>query len=291
MRTKLIFFEGIPGSGKSTLARQAARFLQKHSVNNSLYPEGCLQPANLDGYVLLPLALLPDLFARFPRQETKLRTHMSEKDGYTLIQRQKAFRENSAVFRYLQPYSVWDGGLNFELFAQLHRDSWAAFAANLRQQEQTAIFDCAFLQDHITELLLIYEKSEADILGYFRKLTKIIQDLHPFIFYLRQTDVDETIRRAAAQRTREPGGGSWAERVAGYIANSPYGKTHRLVGYEGMADFFKRRRELDLLVLDSLDIGHAVIGNDRYDWPEVQERVTGILRQVIVSTFAPINAL
>lgn len=281
MKTKLIMFEGIPGSGKSTMAHKTALILNKNRIPNNLYREGCLHPANLDGYVVMSPEELEVLIQRFPQYTERIRSHLVCMDGFILVQRQKDYRADSQIFRFLEQYAIWDSGLDFELFAKLHWRRWFEFSKNAAMKDETSIFECAFLQDHITELMLFYEKSESEIIEYFKALEETILPLDPFLVYLQQNSVEETIGRISEQRIHEPDGRPWAERVAEMVSESPYGKENGLIGYAGMVEFFKWRKDMDLKVLDSLKIRHIFIDNDDYDWKEMQGRVFGVIEDLI----------
>ena len=280
MKTKLILFEGIPGSGKSTLARKSMSALRKKKFEGILYQEGCLHPANLDGYAIIPANELNMLISKFPKYADKIQSHMIPTDEYFLIQMQKDYSSTSAIFQYLKPYSVWYNGLNYDLFQRVHQERWENFSTQNNQNNITSIFDCAFLQNHITELMLSYEKSKKDIISYFQSLEERIMQLNPFLFYLQQRDVGETIRRITEQRIKEPDGRPWGERVAEMISTSRYGISHSLNGYSGMVEFFKRRKEMDLLVLQSLSINHILINNDNYEWKNMQKKMLEILEKL-----------
>ena len=282
MKTKLIMFEGIPGSGKSTIAHKSTLILKKKKVLSRLYREGELHPANLDGYAVIPESELDILINKFPQYKEKICNHMIPAGNHILIQRQKDYRVESAIFQYLNPYAVWGNYIDYELFCKLHQERWTNFtgtllADSLIKDNETVIFECAFLQDHITELMMFYEKSKSDIIEYFKKLEESISALEPFLFYLQQNDVSETIERITKQRINDSGGRPWGERVAEMIANCSYGKTHSLNGYDGMVEFFKRRKEMDLAVLNALEIRHTFIDNDNYDWKAAEEKVSEIL--------------
>ena len=282
MKTKLILFEGIPGSGKSTFAHNSDLFLKKAGVDSLLYEEGCLHPANLDGYCIIPVTNLDELCSAFPECEKKIRAHAIITGDYALIQRQKNYHPNSNIFRYLQKYAVWDNGLDFLLFKELHLERWRRFSLNLKDTGKTAIFECAFLQDHITELMLYYEKTKYEIVEYFAGLESTISNLNPFLIYLRQENVKETIDRVAVQRVDTDNDTSWAKNVAEMISESPYGKTNHLSGYEGLIDFFSRRKEVDLFVLSSLKMRHIIVDNNSYDWNSVREEVLQIIKNLVI---------
>ena len=91
MESKLILFEGIPGSGKSTFSRKTELFLKKNNINTHLYMEGCLHPANLDGYAVIKVSELEDLVEKFPSFKDRIYKSMIYFNDYVLIQLKKIF--------------------------------------------------------------------------------------------------------------------------------------------------------------------------------------------------------
>jgi hypothetical protein len=189
MKTKLILFEGIPGSGKSTLAHKSTLILNRHARENNykkpiLHREGGYHPANLEGCFIIPDDKTDELLKQFPKFEQEIRNTMIKSNGYLLVQRLKDFKAGSKISKYLQENSI--GAVSFELFEKLNHIRWSAFTTALLKQNQTAIFDCAFLQDQITDLMLWHEKSESDIIEHIKNLEETILELNPFLFYLQQ---------------------------------------------------------------------------------------------------------
>lgn len=279
MKNKLLLLEGIPGSGKSWTSRRVSRYLSHKKIVNDLYIEGCRHPVNLEGYVCVPINKVDDIIKKFSKFEKKIREHQIIDGEYTLIARQKVMREDSEIFKFLQQYAIWDniGYCNFRMFQNLHINSWGRFTQKQKNTDVVSIFECAFLQDHVTELMLFYTMTEKEIINYFNGLYKTIVELSPLVIYLQQKDVAETIARVANVRTDERKGISWADRVADMISNSPYGKANHLNGYNGMVEFFVRRKQVDNLILESLPIKHFIIDNDDYDWDNNFKKIKDII--------------
>ena len=126
-------------------------------------------------------------------------------------------------------------------------------------------------------MMLFYEKPKEEIVQFIKRLEEQIMSLCPCLFYLQQNDINETIKRITDIRTKE----NWGGRVAKLIANSPFGKTHNLTGFDGMVDFFKRRKEMDLAIINSLEMNCILIDNEKYDWEAVQKKVFKVLETLI----------
>ena len=66
-----------------------------------------------------------------------------------------------------------------------------------------------FLQNQVTELMLIQLADTETMKQYFNDLISTVLPLSPVLFYLSQTNVRETITRVAKQRVSEYG--SWID--------------------------------------------------------------------------------
>ena len=273
MESKLILFEGIPGSGKSTFSRKTALFLKKNNINTHLYMEGCLHPANLDGYAVIKVSELKDLVENFPSFKDRIYKSMIYFNDNVLIQLKKNFTTKNAVYKYLQPNMVWGGNLEFNIFDDLHQNSWLKFSEKCINKSEVNIFDCAFLQDHIVEIMLFYNKSEDEIIDYFKRLEKNILPLSPKLYYIQQNNVEKTIENIAKKRIRKHNGKTWSEKVIDLISESLYGRKNKLIGFDGMIEYFKRRQEIELKVIKSLKLNRIIIVNDSYDWKAIQKKI------------------
>lgn len=116
----------------------------------------------------------------------------------------------------------------------------------------------------------------------FQELVAAILPLRPVVVYLQQKNVEETIHRVAIERCDESGNPVWAEIVAAFIVESPYGKRNHFSGYEGLVGFYRRRKEMDLVVLESLPIPYIYVDNDHYDWSKTQNEVRSYMEQLMV---------
>ena len=82
----------------------------------------------------------------------------------------KDYTTISKMFSYLESYAVWDQKLDYELFNNLQADSYRRFSKKALKENKVPIFECAFLQDNITELMLYYQNNEDEIVESFHEL-------------------------------------------------------------------------------------------------------------------------
>ena len=82
-------------------------------------------------------------------------------------------------------------------FKEISLRRWANFADAADDHDEIVIFECAYLQNQINELLGFYNASKEEISLYMNNLIGKVKSLNPKIIYLSQESVTETISRIA----------------------------------------------------------------------------------------------
>lgn len=277
---KLILVEGIPGSGKTTLSGKIAGYLNKH-VKTKLYNEGEAHPADLAWCACIPVESYEGILEKFPAYEKAIRDNTHMEDGYAIVAYIQFPIEDKQLYELLESYEVYDGRASYGVFSGLHLRRWRQFAEKAAGLNEITVFECAYLQNQINELLLFHDRSEKSIREHMLSLIDTVKDLTPVLFYLAQPDIYETINRVAVQRVDEHGNKAWMERVISYLENCPYGRSKGLKGFDGMVKAFEDRKQIELAVISELPIKTYVIHNHHYDWEavwaDIEEKLPGLL--------------
>jgi hypothetical protein len=276
---RLILVEGIPGSGKTTIAAKIANYLSGRK-KTSFYEEGASHPADLAWCACIPTEQLDEVFDRFPDYNDRMLQHLYREEGYAIIPYTRFTIEDPSFYQLMESFEVYDNRVGFDTFMDLHTKKWIRFGEQKKDVDEYIVFECAYLQNHINESLLFQCKKEKEIREYLIKLIETVKDLNPVMIYLSQPDVEETIRRVSEVRVDESGEKAWSNRVISYIENTPYGQENSLKGFEGMVDYFKARKNLELAIIKDLPMETHSIDNPNYDWETVWEEVLKIIDRV-----------
>lgn len=276
---RLILLEGIPGSGKTTLAKKVADYLSKRKTMN-FYEEGDGHPADLAWCACIPSEQIEDIILKYPAYEERIRQNMNLEEGYAIIPYTRFPIEDPEFHYLMESFEVYDNRVGFNTFVDLHKKKWIKFNEQSKDVDEYTVFECAFLQNHINELLIFHCSKEQDIKEYLRTLITIVKDLNPVIIYLSQPDVHETIRRVSDIRVDEKGEKVWRDRVISYIEDSPYGQEHSLKGFEGMVEYFSVRKNLELSIMKELPVETHIIDNPIYNWDVVWDEVLKIINKI-----------
>lgn len=281
MKNKLILIEGIPGSGKTTLAKRLKDYFIDEGYNVQLYNEGEMHPADLAWIAYLTKEEYHQVKKDYPQYAEVLEKNALVEDDKVLVTYTKLDipMKGSEMIEYLSSKDVYDGRCSLDEFTQAHLKRWKAFSEGASGEDTITIFECSYLQNHISELMGVHNKDSNFIKEYLVKLISTVSDLNPKLLYLSQSDVQETINRVSNER-RSPDKekwDDWIDLVMEYVESSSYGKAHNLKGFEGVVKFFEDRKEIELSVIDKLEIDCAIVNNENYNWDKVFEDIKDIL--------------
>lgn len=278
METKLILIEGIPGSGKSTIARKIAGWYEERSITVNLYIEGQSHPADLGWNACVPPTEYGDILRRYGELREDIEKHTVFEGDTAIVAYTQVKTGDRVFYDDMERYEVYDGRVTDEVFYNLHYGRWRAFAAAAAVKDELNIFECAFLQNHVNELVFWRNADEGEVIKHHNRLLEAVEALSPVLIYLSQPDIRETIGRIARERVSAEYG-DWIDKCIAYCENSPYGKRNKINGYDGAIEFFLLRKRLEMKIIDQLPIPHAVIDNPDYDWDAVWASIVKYLTQ------------
>lgn len=283
MKNRLILVEGIPGSGKSTISYKIKEYLESKGIKAKLYSEGDAHPADLGWNACLTIDEYKQIIDTNPELEEKIKENTKFEGDHAIIAYTKLGlpMKGSELIKYLETKEVYDGKVTAEIFKKLHFQRWKQFGESMDKDDSVAIFECAYLQNHVNELMGWHGKSSEYIEEYMLELIEFVKVLNPKLIYLTQPNTEETIKRVAAQRVSPDKSkwDDWIDLVIRYVEGSKYGQSKGLKGYEGTIEFFKDRKKIEESIIEKLSIDKVVINNVDYDWDKVFEEVVGGLSE------------
>lgn len=281
MRSRLLLIEGIPGSGKTTIAGKAADHLRAKGMPVTLYTEGNPHPADMAWHAWIPLPALERVLAPFAPIRDEINRHMWVEGGYAILAYTKVETEDPAFFEQMAEYEVYNARVPPEVFDGLLETRWEMFGLKAARENTVHIFESAFLQNHVTELLHFRQAPKLIISEHCGQLLRAVAQLDPVVIYLSQPDVEETIARVARERVSPYG--NWADALVAFTEGTPYGKQNGLQGMEGAISAIKMRRAIENAILPRLPATVWRIENPHYDWDAVWAEVAEKLDEALQS--------
>ena len=241
-----------------------------------LYEEGMSHPADMAWNACLKEDEYNDFIKKCSEMWEGSKKSISKEELISRIQRQTRIEDNNVILAYTKidfpedcywsligdvaSKEICDGRKSLDEFRDIHLRRWSKFAEQALLNDNIYIFECAFLQNHIFELLGVYEKSDEEIYLYLKSLLETVKSLSPSIVYIEPSSVEDIIIQAANE-SKSPEGSrpDWIDEVANWVSNMNFGKSHNLKGIEGVFYFCKERLRIDKLMIEKLNVPVTII--------------------------------
>jgi len=283
MDHRLIIVEGIPGSGKTTIAKKVAAWLNQHNLKATCYNESDFHPADLSWIAVLTAGQYEHLLNKWPAYTAQIRAQAWQEADQILVTYSNvevSCKEDEALYDDFAPYEVYDGKWSLADFTAIHLERWQRFADQAQQENHIAVFECAWLQNHVNELMMFHNKSLEEMLQHLQRLWDIVATLDPLVIYLQPEDVTDSIAKVSATRVNKQGEPVWRDRVIDVVCQSPFGKAHQLQGMAGMTEYFRIRNQVELQMLKQLPAGAHIFTRSGDDWQALWQQVDTLLTKI-----------
>lgn len=274
MKHQILFIEGLPGSGKTTYAKELKKYYESKGIKVVQFSEGDLHPIDLAWCSVMTKEEFQHILNKYPSLKDEiLRLTKLEDDqyitAYTRVSHEDANRDFYDEMKSHEIYRTKD----IDIFLNAHIKRYEYFSKH-HDQNTLYIFECIFLQNHITELILNYNQSKDEIIAYFRKLIKPLMNLNPMLFYIYQNDMRHIFEKTIEERrTNQPDKyRDWIDDVILYLKSTNYAEKLNFLGKEGMLRFGKYRQDLEQRVMKKVGIDHKVF-DLHHDYDKIFEEM------------------
>ena len=133
------------------------------------------------------------------------------------------------------------------------------------------VFNCVLLQNPMCETMMRFNMTEAESAAHIRQIAEIIAPLEPTVIYLHNDDIEESVRRASAER---PG---WLDAVIPYHLEGGYGKSIGASGFDGYIACLAERQQREKRILRTLSLRTIILDNPQRNWPRAHANLATML--------------
>lgn len=236
---KNIYIEGIQGMGKSTLVNGISAAVPGLHV----YREGDYSPADLAWCAWMTKEEYGRVLNRFPSLREEIVKNTAAEQGHFVVTYTKIRTEVPGFYQELEQYEIYNGRKSFREWKTIIFERYRNFRGT------GCLFECAFFQNIIEDLILFHQLGDEEIVAFYRELFGIVDGEQFRLLYLYSDDLEETIERIKKERCDEEGNEVWYRIMLEYLRQSPYGRNHGCAAFGDLIAHFRHRQQLELRII------------------------------------------
>lgn len=246
---KNIFVEGIQGAGKSTLVGCLAKALPRLRVCR----EGDYSPVDLAWCAWMTPSEHAAMLERFPALKEEILRLTTQEGGRLVTAYTKIRTDDRSVYRAFEDYEIYNGRKTLEEFREI------VFARYEAYRGTGGLFECAFFQNIIEELMLYQQLSDEEIVDFYRELYSRVNREEFLLLYLYSDHLRENIAAIRRERCDAQGREIWYEMLLSFFTGCPYGKAHGYTGFDDIIEHLCRRQQLEMRIIREVIGERAVV--------------------------------
>ncbi len=255
-----VFVEGIQGAGKSTLVNHICEAVPELKVCR----EGDYSPVELAWCARMSEAEYEEISEKYPTLREDIIEHTVREKEYCIVMYTRIRTEQREFYEELEGFEIYNGRRTLSEIKEI------VFSRYARFRETGYLFECAFFQNLVEDMILFHVMSDEEIMEFYRELFEKVDKGHFLLVYLYSENIQENIQIVRKERCDEEGREAWFQMMLEYLANSPYGQKH---GYSTEADLiahFEHRQQVEITIIrEVLGEKAVILPSKGYDIEEI----------------------
>ena len=239
---KNIFVEGIQGMGKTTLVNQIYR--EKPMLH--VCREGDYSPIDLAWCTWLTKDEYEAILNKYAKIRSEIEKYTVEENEHFVIAYTKIITDIPNFHKDLENYEIYNGRKNFIEWKEI------VFSRFKKFRGTGYLFECAFFQNIMEDLILFHECSDEEVIDFYRDLFALLNQDSFQLFYLYSENIEEILQVVKKERSDNAGNEMWYPLMMNYLKESPYGKKHGYEGFDDMVAHFRHRQMLEMRVIEEV---------------------------------------
>ena len=233
------FIEGIQGMGKSTLLQELAGKRPEYRVCR----EGDYSPVELAWCAWMDREQYDGVLERYKAIRSQIEANTFREGEHYIVTYTRIITDIPGFHRDFEQYEIYNGRKSLEELERIVFDRYERFHGS------GYLFECAFLQNIVEDLILFHQLSDEEIMDFYRRLYAVIPREHFRLLYLYSDKIAENIRIIQRERADDQGNQLWYPLMMEYLVNSPYGKRHGYGEFEDLISHLRHRQRVELRIV------------------------------------------
>lgn len=261
---KNIFIEGIQGSGKSTLIQRLSEALPEYRR----YAEGDISPVELAWCTYMTEAQYQATLSKYPDIQEEIRKWTAVEGEHYIVAYTRIITDYPGFHKDLEQYEIYNGRRSLEELKEIVLSRYEAF------QGQGNLFECAFFQNIVEDMILFHLLSNDEIVAFYKELWEKVDKERFLMLYLDNEDIAENVRIIREERCDQQGNQLWYQLMVEYLKSCPYAREHDLTDFGGMVEHFEHRRAVEKRIIrEVLGECAVILPAKKYDVGELCIRI------------------
>lgn len=234
-----IFIEGLQGMGKSTLLLEIARQKPEYKVCR----EGDYSPVELAWCAWMDGEQYAAVLEKYAPIRKEIEAGTLREGEHYVVTYTRIITDIPGFHRDLEQYEIYNGRRSLEELERIVFERYERFHGS------GYLFECAFLQNIVGDLILFHQLSDEEIMDFYRRLHAVMPREHFRLLYLYSDKIAENIRIIQRERSDDQGNQLWYPLMMEYLVNSPYGKRHGCGEFEDLISHLRHRQQVELRIV------------------------------------------
>lgn len=246
---KNVFVEGIQGMGKSTLLNAVFDAASEFHVCR----EGDYSPVDLAWCAWMSKEEYEEVLKRYnPIRDEIIKNTFREQQNF-IVTYTKIITDIPNFHKDLERYEVYNKRKTLQDLKELIFSRYRNFS------ESGYLFECAFFQNIIEDLILFHLLKDCEIIEFYRELYGNVNKEQFLLLYLYNDRLEESIKIIRKERCDDSGNELWYQMMLEYLIRSPYGMEHECGAFEDLIAHFKHRQQLEMRIIKEVINDRALV--------------------------------
>lgn len=246
---KNVFIEGIQGMGKSTLLQDIYTRIPEFHVCR----EGDYSPVDLAWCAWMTEEEYQLILEQYDVLRKEIVENTVQEGNHYIVSYTKIITDIPGFHKELERFEIYNERKTLQELEEIIVSRYRNFSGT------GYLFECAFMQNIVEDLILFHQLSDDEIIAFYRRLYNILQKEDFLLLYLYSDEIEESTKAIRAERSDNQGNTLWYDMMMAYLVNSPYGQKCGYKGFDDLVTHFRHRQRVELRIISEVLGEHARI--------------------------------